>query len=247
MEEILVSVIMPVHNCAKYIKQTIDSVLAQKVSLELLILDDASTDDLETVLAPFLTDERISFYKNETNLGVAKTRNKGVTLAKGKYIAYLDADDFWDETKLEKQLALLEESDAVLCSAARELMYPDGSSTGKVIPTQTYITYQMLQKHNMINCSAVVLKREIAMQYKMEYDDSHEDYITWLKITRDLGAAIAINEPLLKCRLSEGGKSRNKLKSAIMTYHVYKYMGYSRLKSLYLFLSYMLHGLWKYR
>lgn len=238
---------MPVHNCAKYIKKAIDSVLCQNVSLELLILDDASTDDLEAVLASYLTDARISFYKNDTNLGVAKTRNKGVLLAKGKYIAYLDADDFWDETKLEKQLALLEETDAVLCSAARELMHPDGSSTGKIIPTQTTITYKMLQKHNMINCSAVVLKREIAMQYKMEYDDSHEDYITWLKITRDLGAAVAINEPLLKCRLSEGGKSRNKVKSAIMTYHVYKYMGYSRFKAMYLFVSYMLHGLWKYR
>ena len=93
----------------------------------------------------------------------------------------------------------------------------------------------------------VLLRREDALAFPMEHDDSHEDYITWLKILQRGGFAAGINKPYLKCRLSEGGKSRNKLKSAAMTYQVYKYMGYGRLKSLLFFASYAFHGVWKYR
>ena len=81
----------------------------------------------------------------------------------------------------------------------------------------------------------------------MEHDDSHEDYITWLKILKKYGNAVGINKPYLKYRLSEGGKSRNKLKSAKMTYKVYRYSGFGRLKSLLFFASYALNGIWKYR
>ena len=80
----------------------------------------------------------------------------------------------------------------------------------------------------------------------MEHDDSHEDYITWLKVLRKYGYAVGIDKPYLKYRLSEGGKSRNKLKSAVMTYNVYRYAGYGRVKSCAFFCSYALHGIWKY-
>ena len=80
----------------------------------------------------------------------------------------------------------------------------------------------------------------------MEHDDSHEDYITWLKVLRKYGCAVGIDKPYLKYRLSEGGKSRNKLKSAVMTYNVYRYAGYGRIKSCIFFCSYALHGIWKY-
>ena len=83
--------------------------------------------------------------------------------------------------------------------------------------------------------------------YTSEHDDSHEDYITWLKILKKYGPAVGIDRPYLKYRLSEEGKSRNKLKSARMTYHVYRYVGYGPVKSTCFFISYALHGLWKYR
>ena len=92
-----------------------------------------------------------------------------------------------------------------------------------------------------------MLRREDALAFPMEHDDSHEDYITWLRILRKGGFAAGINRPYLKYRLSEGGKSRNKLKSAAMTYQVYRYVGYGPLKSLFFFASYALHGIWKYR
>ena len=87
---------------------------------------------------------------------------------------------------------------------------------------------------------------DVARELPIEQDDSHEDYITWLKILRKYGCAAGINKPYLKYRLSEGGKSRNKLKSAAMTYNVYRYAGYGRIRSCIFFCSYAVHGIWKY-
>ena len=193
MEKPLVSVIMPVYNGEKYIGKAIESVLAQRVPLELLVIDDCSANELA------------------------------------------------------EQTVVMEQTGCVICSTGRELMQPDGHTTGKYIPVNERITYKDLLKHNSINCSSVLLRREDALAFPMEHDDSHEDYITWLKILQRGGFAAGINKPYLKCRLSEGGKSRNKLKSAAMTYQVYKYMGYGRLKSLLFFASYAFHGVWKYR
>ena len=126
-------------------------------------------------------------------------------------------------------------------------MNPDGSSTGKYIPVHSQITYSSLLRHNSINCSSVVIERKAALEFPMEHDDSHEDYIAWLRILKKYGSAAGINRPYLKYRLSEGGKSRLKTRSALMTYRAYRYVGLGRLKSILCFISYGFHGLWKYR
>ena len=246
MKKPLVSVIMPVYNGEKYIKKAVDSVFAQEVSLELLVIDDGSTDHTEEVLSAYSSREDFRYLKNEKNMGAAGSRNRGVSAARGSYIAFLDADDWWENGKLQAQLQCLKETGCVLCSTGRELMNPDGTSTGKIIPVKKIISYNELLKHNSINCSSVVIKKEAALRFPMEHDDSHEDYITWLKVLKEYGPAAGINVPYLKYRLSEGGKSRNKLKSAAMTYRVYRYAGYGPLKSMFFFVSYALHGIWKY-
>lgn len=81
----------------------------------------------------------------------------------------------------------------------------------------------------------------------MEHEDSHEDYIAWLRLLKKYGCACGVNEPLLKYRLSGKGKSGSKLKSAGMTFRVYRYMGFGWGQSLLCFVSYALHGVWKYR
>lgn len=243
----LVSVIMPVYNGAKYIGQAISSVYAQKVPVELIVIDDGSTDNIKEVLQSWEKREDFIYTKNERNLGAAGSRNRGVAMAKGKYVAFLDADDWWADGKLFHQLQALKKTGDVLCSTGRELMEPDGRSTGKYIPVKSRLDYRELLKHNSINCSSVLILREIALEFPMEHDDSHEDYITWLKVVRKYGHATGIDEPYLKYRLSQGGKSRNKIKSAAMTYQVYRYVGYGPVKSACFFVSYALHGIWKYR
>lgn len=247
MEKPLVSVIMPVYNGEKYIGKAIRSVLEQNVPVEILVIDDCSTDGTELTVMKYMESGSIRYIRNENNVGAARSRNRGVKESRGKYIAFLDADDWWEKGKLREQIEVMELTGCVICSTGRELMQPDGRTTGKYIPVNERITYQDLLKHNSINCSSVLLRREDAIAFPMEHDDSHEDYITWLKILRKGGFAAGINKPYLKCRLSEGGKSRNKLRSAAMTYQVYKYMGYGKLKSLIFFASYAFHGVWKYR
>ena len=105
----MISVIIPLYNAKDYVCEAVASVLAQRVELELIVLDDASTDGSAIVLRQWLEAHRgqvgdisVSLIENKENMGVARTRNKGVLLAKGSYIAFLDADDRFAEGKLAK-------------------------------------------------------------------------------------------------------------------------------------------------
>ena len=241
----LVSVIMPAYRCAGTIATAIDSVLAQEVSLELIIINDRSPDGLADVLSAY-RDERVVVVTNEENMGAAKSRNRGVSLARGRYVAFLDSDDCWTPGKLAAQVKILEETGCVLCCTARELMTPDWVPTGKILPVAETITYRDLLKHNSIACSSVVLRAEAAREFPMDHEDSHEDYILWLRVLKKYGAARGINQPMLRSRLSNTGKSGSKLHSAKMTFLVYRYMGFSLPKSLACFASYAVNGVKKY-
>ena len=100
----LVSIIMPSYNTASFISKTIESVLNQTYkNWELLIVDDCSTDDTDEIVSKY-NDKRIVYLKNEKNSGAAISRNRALRNAKGKWIAFLDSDDLWHPTKLEKQI-----------------------------------------------------------------------------------------------------------------------------------------------
>ena len=96
MNRPLVSVIMPVYNGEKYIKRAVESVYEQGISLELLVIDDGSTDGTEKVLSAYEGREDFRYIKNKENMGAARSRNRGVQEAVGEYVAFLDADDWWD-------------------------------------------------------------------------------------------------------------------------------------------------------
>ena len=244
--EILVSVVMPAYNCAASIGDSIESVLCQDVPLELIVVNDRSPDDLDAAMAKYLEDERVVYVTNEQNMGAAQSRNRAMEMARGKYIAFLDSDDIWLPGKLKKQVEILEESGNVLCCTARALMTPEGVDDGRIIPVAEVITYRDLLRHNSIGCSSVLIRTEAAREFPMGHEDSHEDYIMWLQVLRKYGDARGINEPLLRYRLSNTGKSGSKLHSAKMTFMVYRYMGFSLPKSLLCFASYAINGVKKY-
>ncbi len=243
----LIAVIIPVHNGAGTIKEAIDSCIRQTVPSQIYLIDDASTDDLSSVISRYKDLPFFHFIVNETNLGVAGSRMKGVRAASGsRYIAFLDADDWWDETKLEKQLKLMESKNAVLSSCGRELMDPEGKSTGRMIGVPDIIDRKLILRTNPLNCSGVMVLRDVLLEYPMEHDDAHEDYISWIKIISKYDHAVGLNEPLLKYRLSPGGKSRNKLRSAAMHYRSYRYVGFGRIKSAVYMIFYAFNGVKKY-
>lgn len=246
MNEPLVSVVMPAYRCAATIRTAIESVMEQDVPLELIVIDDCSPESLEEALTPYREDPRVTIVRNEQNMGAAESRNRGVAMAQGRYVAFLDADDIWMPGKLKKQMETLEQTGNVLCCTGRELLTPEGIPTGRVIPVKERITYRELLKHNAVNCSSVVLLTDVAREFPMCHADSHEDYILWLRILQKYGVCCAVNEPLLQYRLTTTGKSGNKFHSAKMTFRVYRYMGFSYPKSLALFASYAFHGVKKY-
>lgn len=246
MGEPLISVVMPAYNCAATIGQAIDSAKAQEEELEILVIDDCSQDALGEVMEKYRDDPAVFYIRNEKNMGAAASRNLGVSLARGKYTAFLDGDDWWEGGKLKKQLALLESAGCVLCGTARELAAKDGTLTGKVIPTPGKITYRRLLWHNCINCSSVLVRTDVMREFPMEHEEAHEDYLAWLRILQKYRNACAVNEPLLKYRMSNTGKSGGKGRSAAMTYKTYRCMGFGRIKSALCFCSYALHGVAKY-
>ncbi|MCC8045018.1 MAG: glycosyltransferase [Clostridiales bacterium] len=264
----LVSVIIPAYQCADTICQAIDSALAQEeVPLEIIVINDSSPDNLDSVMDRYRTVRQVRYCKNRHSLGAAASRNRGVKMAKGKYVAFLDADDWWESGKLIKQLRQLEPDHTwkgsavggvasndraaaaggpVLCATARELVTPDGELTGRVIPVHESISYRRLLLHNCINCSSVVIRTDVARKFPMMHEDSHEDYITWLRILKKYGNAVAVNEPLLKYRLSSSGKSGSKLQSTKKTYRAYRYAGFGVASSAGLFCLYAANGVIKY-
>lgn len=238
-----VSVVIPAYRCADTIGLAIDSALAQNVPVEIIVVDDCPEEPVEKALEHY---PGIRYMKNPRNLGAAESRNRAVALAQAPYVAFLDADDWWCPGKLEKQLEAMERTGAVLCCTGRKLMTPEGQPSGKIIGVKETVTYKELLKHNSINCSSVVMKTQVAKAFPMAHSDSHEDYITWLKVLQHHGFACGINEPLLCYRLSNTGKSGSKLRSAKMTFMVYRYMGFGWIKSTLCFCSYAIHGVKKY-
>lgn len=246
----LITVIIPAYNAQKYIANAVHSALEQEDiaqgDMEVIVINDCSPDDIDTAMAPFADDPAVRYIKNDRNLGVAETRNRGMRMARGRYIAFLDADDWWEPDKLGAQIRLLEETGAPLCCTARMLHTADGTPTGRTIGVPGRITYEALLHTNTIPCGSVVMPAQIAREFYMSHAELHEDYILWLQVLKKYGAAVGINEPYLHCRLSDGGKSRNKLRSARMQYGVYRYMGFGRLKSMRYLFSYALNGVKKY-
>ena len=249
MERPIISVIMPAFQAERYIEKAIRSVKQQtcKEPWELIIVDDCSTDHTAQAVQRYAKeDARIRYLRQRKNRGVAAARNLGIRKAQGQYVAFLDADDWWDADKLKLQMQCIRDTGTVLCCTGRELVQADGTPTGRMIQVPQTITYQMLLYTNVIPCGSVVLRTDVAKEFRFVCDQYHEDYILWLRILKKYKTAAGINIPALKSRQSAKGKSRNKWKSARMQYGSYRYLGYGRMQSLYYMLFYACNGLRKY-
>ena len=112
-----VSVVIPTYNCSRFVGDAIESVLAQtRVPDQIIVVNDGSTDDTAAVVQQY-RDGRI-VYIEQANGGIAAARNRGLSIATGDYIGFLDADDRWLPSMLERQLALLERQPDVICTFA---------------------------------------------------------------------------------------------------------------------------------
>lgn len=245
----IVSIIMPAYNCESYIKEAIHSVIAQKFTdWELIIIDDCSTDSTADIVQAFArSDSRIKFVRNSTNAGVAKTRNLGIELSVGEYVAFLDSDDTWHPDKLTLQLQRCKEENADLVYLSYSIVNTEGKSIKAPYIVPKELTFKRLLKENVIGCSTVLIRSETVKRYRFPDGFYHEDYCMWLDMLRDGCKAVGCPEVLVNWRLITSSRSFNKRNSAKKRWKIYReYLGFSFVKSTRFFFSYVLRGIKKY-
>ena len=247
-EQPLISVIMPAYNAEKYIEAAVQSVRSQTyTNWELLILDDCSTDDTAKIAGTFAEmDSRICLLRNSQNVGVARTRNRGIEVAAGQWVAFLDSDDVWHKEKLEKQLAVVSCTDADIVYCSYSLMNENaGHLSDFIVPETT--SYNDMLKESVLSCSTVLMRRSILMQHRFSAAYYHEDYALWLELLRSGYRAAASRQVLADYRVVKGSRSNDKLRSARNSWTIYrKVEKLSWQKSVNAFAAYAFHGLVKH-
>ena len=220
----LVSVIMPAYNAGAFIEEAIESVRNQTVSdWELLVIDDGSCDDTPQVAARLAErDPRIRLLVNEMNMGVARTRNRGMDACRGRYVAFLDSDDYWKPQMLEKMIARAEETGADIIYCSYELVDEQGKKVCNDFMVPLATTFEESIVRSVITCSTVLITAGLAKNNRFPTDMYHEDIAMWFRILHDGGTARGVPEVLAAYRQRAGSRSSGKLVSACRRWTIYR-------------------------
>lgn len=223
----MVSIITPVYNAAEYLPETIKMVQEQTYKdWELLLVDDCSRDNSCQVVEEILSkcpDSRIQLLRQEKNQGAAKARNRGLKEARGRYIAFLDADDIWLPKKLEKELDFMEKKGAGFVFTAYEFGDEEAKGTGKVVQVPETLTYRQALSRTVIFTSTVLLDRERIPHRLMEMPPvPSEDSATWWQILKEGYIAFGLNQVLVVYRRPPKSLSSNKLVAIKRIWFLYR-------------------------
>lgn len=208
----LVSIIMPAYNCERFIAEAIRSVLSQTYTdWELIIVDDCSTDNTAQIVASF-DDTRIIYQRNEKNVGAALTRNRALQIAKGHYIAFLDADDLWAPEKLEHQIAFMEKN-------GYDFTYTAFRRTDKPlrIAGPKHVTRLGMYAFCWPACPTVMYNRQKIGLIQITDLRKNNDYAMWLHVIQKADCYL-LNEELFFYNKHAGSVSDAKI-SVLLKWH----------------------------
>ena len=207
----LVSIITPSYNTARFIEETINSVLAQTyTNWEMIIVDDCSKDDTDAVVGRF-SDPRIRYLKNEKNSGAAVSRNRALREAKGKWIAFLDSDDLWEPTKLEKQIRFMEEKNCHFSYTNYTEIDDDGNSLGTMWTGPKKISKLAMYSFNYMGCLTVMYDRDYVGLIQIADLKKRNDYAMWVKVVKKCPAYL-LDEVLATYRVRSTGSIMDRKK-----------------------------------
>ena len=190
----IVSIIIPLFNMEKYLRDTLESILSQTFKLfEVIIIDDCSTDASPHIAKEYVDiDHRFKYFKLTTNSNRPSIpRNIGISKAVGRYIAFLDHDDIWFSKKLERQIQVLENRPDLAMVHSHLWDFTEKSKIrGFVLLSNPYrriASYDLLRKHNVFQCSSVLAKADIVKKLN-GFDErielrAIEDYHLWLRLS----------------------------------------------------------------
>ena len=178
----LVSIIVPSYNCAKYLPDTINSVLAQTyTNWEMIIVDDCSTDNTKEVIESF-HEPRIRYLCNEHNSGAALSRNWALREAKGRWIAFLDSDDMWAPEKLEHQIRFMEENGYHFSCTKRRMCSEDGTLLDHYAVSPARVTKRMMKNYCWIASYTVMYDVNVVGLIQIADLKKRNDYAMWLRV-----------------------------------------------------------------
>jgi glycosyltransferase involved in cell wall biosynthesis len=216
----LVSVVMPTYNQARFIGSAVESVLSQsRANFELIVIDNYSPDGTEAVISAF-KDPRIKYMKFANNGIVAASRNYGIRMAKGEYVAFMDSDDLWLPDKLEKQAAAFLSPIAPVLVYSRFRVINGDAISDRVLPEKRWClggdAFQALYLKHFIACSGVMVKKTVLDRIG-GFDEKPElltveDMDLWLRISLDAPVCCASMEPLFLYRVHPGNLSGGYIK-----------------------------------
>ena len=246
----LVSIITPTYNSAKYISATIQSVQKQSYqNWEMIVVDDGSSDNTISIIKEIQKeDSRIQLIIQEKNVGPAITRNKGIELAQGKYLTFLDADDIWFSDFIQNSIDTIVKfqvpfvfSSYRRADEALNFIYSDF-----IVPQK--VTYTDILKTNSISCLTAFLDVEVLGKKFMPIIHKRQDMGLWLQYLKVIPFAYGIQEPKAIYRIRKNSLSRKK--SDLINYQWQFYREVEKLnvfQSFYYMMHWMVRGFMKYR
>jgi glycosyltransferase involved in cell wall biosynthesis len=231
----MVSIVTPTYNSERFIADAINSVLKQTfTNWELLIVNDGSTDKTQGIIEEYLEkDNRIKLLNHIESQGAGAARNKAIAEAKGDYIAFLDADDMWKPSKLEKQIKLLKETSAAVCFSSYELVDEIGRPLNTIVEALERVSYKKQLRCNYIgNLTGIYDVTKLGKVYMPEIP-KRQDWVLWLEAIEKGGDAIGIKKSLAYYRVRKGSISSNKIELIKHNFNVYrKTLKFGRVKSI---------------
>jgi len=209
----MVSIITPNYNSESFVRQTIDSVRSQThTDWEMIIVDDVSSDKSTQIIEEYMQkDKRIKLIRLKNNSGPAQARNRAIKEAKGRYIAFLDSDDYWHKDKLTKQLKFMQDHHCELSFTAYESIDELTGETIKKIAVPLRIDYKTLLKQNIMGCLTVMYDTQKLGKVMMPDIIKRQDYALWLKLLKQVPHAYGLDEPLAYYRVRNFSVSSNKI------------------------------------
>jgi teichuronic acid biosynthesis glycosyltransferase TuaG len=227
MAEPLVSVITPAYNAVRFLPRVVECVRRQLgVSYEHIIVDDCSTDDGWLELQKLAADdERIIIIRLPNNRGVVEARNAAISQARGRYLAFLDADDLWLEDKLLVQSCFMQETGAALSFTDYRFISEDGSKIGRLLKGPNKIGWSLHHMTRYLGCMTIMLDRDKYPDFLFDNISAEyraEDFLAWSGIIRQHGPAIRCPHDLARYSVVPNSRSSSGSKAAKSVWRLYR-------------------------
>jgi len=219
----LISIITPMYNGAKYIKETLNSVLAQTYKTwEMIVVNDGSVDEGPDIVSEYILKDKRIHLITQKNAGSSSARNNGLRHAAGRYICFLDADDIWHPTFLEKQLRFISRMEAKIAFTSYYRINAQGKEIFKPFIVPEKVDYRKLLHSCYISCSTSMLdkKKTGEVFFDERMGCIGDDFAFWLSILKLGGYACGNKEILVSYRIHTSGITKNKRKVIIPHFKV---------------------------